>query len=85
MQNASNFESSAQNSIVVSQITKNKTKLLTILCNILLDLASLIHPAPVTLISFWLSPEHPKHVPVLRLLFSSSFFLECSSPEYPLS
>ena len=83
MQNASNFESSAQNSIVVSHITK--TKLLTISCNILLDLASLIHPAPVTLISFWLFPEHPKHVPVLRLLFSSPFFLECSSPGYPLS
>ena len=84
MQNASNFESSAQISIVVSHITKNKTKLFTILCNILLDLASFIHPAPVTLIS-WLFPEHPKHVPVLRLLFSSSFFLECSSPEHPLS
>lgn len=85
MQNASNFESSAQNSVVVSHFTKNKTKLLTVSCDILLDLASLIHPAPVTLISFWLFPEHPKHGPVLRLLFSSSFFLVCSSPEYPLS
>ena len=84
MQNVSNFQSSAQNSVVVSHFTKNKTKLLTVSCNILLDLASLIHPAPVTLIS-WLFPEHPKHCPVLRLLFSSSFFLVCSSPEYPLS
>ena len=42
MQNASNFESSAQNSIVVSHITK--TKLLTISCNILLDLPSPTSP-----------------------------------------